>query len=648
MKSIISYIISFCLFTPLSAQAQKSAIDSLETRLQTTKQDTNRLQILSQLAWQYMTSVPEKTKKLALEGITLARRLNYPKYEILLLNYLGDCTRRQGQYAQGVDYTTQSLKKAEQIKDSLAMADAHRMLGMIHSFSLNQYDLALTYYQKTLPIYEHSKDKKRMAALYSNMAWIFYMMNKKIPQARQYTEKAIKIAQDMGDTQLLSWCLNSKAMVFSRENRLDSALHYFQQSNALAQKVNDRAVIAYNNNLIGHLYNRQSRYENAIKIFYLNIPQINQVRTKFLTSDAYEGLATAYTYRKQYDSAYFYYKSHIRLKDSLLNWETSQKVAVIAAEYAKEKKEAKIQSLEKERATYLMAFSVIFIALLSIIWLIVRNNQHRLITNRQLQEKNEEIAQQNEELYQSREEITTQRDMVAEKNQALQELNRNKDKLFAIIGHDLRSPINSFKGLLSLLDDRYISTEDFISFAGKLRIGVEQAHFTLNNLLEWANSQMQGSKTNPQKINLYQLGEENLNLFTQLATAKELQLINQIDSNMMVWADIDDIQLVFRNLINNAIKFTEKGGNITLRSKSEAGICEVAVTDSGIGMCEPDTLKLFHKNTHFTTYGTSGEKGTGLGLLLCQEMVEKNEGKIWVESELGKGATFKFTLNQVG
>jgi signal transduction histidine kinase len=248
----------------------------------------------------------------------------------------------------------------------------------------------------------------------------------------------------------------------------------------------------------------------------------------------------------------------------------------------------------------------------------------------ELQEKQEEIEQQNTELN--------------EKSVELEKLNATKDKLFGIIGHDLRSPINSLKGLMDMLANQYISAEEFVMFSGKLRNGVEHAHFTLNNLLEWANTQLKGLVADPIMTNVAELGEENFNFLGQLAAAKEIALDNQIAPDLEAYIDPDQINLVFRNLISNAIKFTPEKGSITLKSAIEADFCKISIIDTGVGMSPENAAKLFNKTTHFTTYGTSGEKGTGLGLLLCQEMVEKNGGQIWVESQLGQGTSFNFTL----
>jgi signal transduction histidine kinase len=270
--------------------------------------------------------------------------------------------------------------------------------------------------------------------------------------------------------------------------------------------------------------------------------------------------------------------------------------------------------------------------------------KNELIIREQNQLLEQKVKERTSELEEKNEEIEQQNLILNQKSTELEKVNATKDKLFGIIGHDLRSPINSLKGLMDLLANQHISAEEFVMFSSKLKNGVEHAHFTLNNLLEWANSQMKGLVADPIMTNLAELGEENFNFLGQLASAKQIQLQNKIEPNLEAFVDPDQINLVFRNLISNAIKFTPENGLITLQSKMDGDFCEIAIIDTGVGMSTENVAKLFNKASHYTTYGTGGEKGTGLGLLLCQEMIEKNGGTIWVESEEGKGTAFKFRL----
>lgn len=155
---------------------------------------------------------------------------------------------------------------------------------------------------------------------------------------------------------------------------------------------------------------------------------------------------------------------------------------------------------------------------------------------------------------------------------------------------------------------------------------------------------MQGIKSAPKQVELQEIVLENIALFTEAAQNKEIQLIYDVLPDYVVFADENQVRLIIRNLLNNAIKFTKKGGTVSVFAKRESNFIVLTIKDTGVGMSEEQVASLFKKDASFSTYGTSGEKGTGLGLMLCKEMVEQNKGKICVESELGKGSAFIFSL----
>ncbi|SFF02966.1 Signal transduction histidine kinase [Thermoflexibacter ruber] len=242
------------------------------------------------------------------------------------------------------------------------------------------------------------------------------------------------------------------------------------------------------------------------------------------------------------------------------------------------------------------------------------------------------------------EKIKSQYDILLKHSEKLAQANATKDKLFSIIGHDLRSPINTLLNLLDVISKGFISVEEFQQLLPKVHQNVKTVHHTLENLLQWSYSQMQGIKSAPKQVELHEIVLENIALFTEAAQNKEIQLIYDVPSDYVVFADENQTRLIIRNLLNNAIKFTKKGGTISVFAKREGNFIVLTIKDTGVGMSEEQVASLFKNNTSFSTYGTSGEKGTGLGLMLCKEMVEQNKGKICVESELGKGSAFIFSL----
>jgi len=228
----------------------------------------------------------------------------------------------------------------------------------------------------------------------------------------------------------------------------------------------------------------------------------------------------------------------------------------------------------------------------------------------------------------------------------LRELNATKDKLFSIIAHDLRSPFNGILGFSELLIE---NIKDFELVESEKYLGIinSSAKNTLNlldNLLNWAKSQTGQIAFKPKKIILASIISETLELSQAIAIGKGISLAHKEPDDMEAYADKNMLKIVLRNLISNAIKFTKSGGNISVLAKTNQNHVEIAISDNGIGMNEETINKLFSIETNKTTIGTENETGSGLGLILCKELVEKQGGKIWVESELGKGSVFKFSL----
>lgn len=244
-------------------------------------------------------------------------------------------------------------------------------------------------------------------------------------------------------------------------------------------------------------------------------------------------------------------------------------------------------------------------------------------------------------------EIKNAEDKILKYTKELQYLNASKDKFFSIIAHDLKNPFVSLLGFSEILLEDYneLTPEEINEYVQNIFEVSKSSHQLLENLLQWSRAQTGRIEYCPVEINLYKIARESINLLKSPAHKKGINLICNIDESTNVFADPDMLQTIIRNLVTNAIKFTEKGDEVRVSNKLvNDDFLEVYVTDSGLGMDEETIKKLFRIDVHHTTKGTSDEVGTGLGLILCKEFVEKNGGKIHVESELGKGSRFIFTL----
>lgn len=269
-----------------------------------------------------------------------------------------------------------------------------------------------------------------------------------------------------------------------------------------------------------------------------------------------------------------------------------------------------------------------------------------------LEKSHDELERHVVELRASKSDFERQATEVAElaENQAL--LNERlcyeidvKNKFFSIISHDLKSPFNSLLGLthmMSQMADSF-SKDKLVEFATNVNEAGNEVFALLQNLLEWARLQMEGAKLDLETVSLQEIVRENIRVLNPIALEKNISLKNGI-GNMTAFADRNMVRTVVRNLIANALKFTPSGGSVEISSRRTESTVQVTVTDTGVGMSTEKSAKIFALDQKTSTTGTAGEKGTGLGLPLCKDMIERIGGRIWVESACGEGSQFHFTL----
>lgn len=228
----------------------------------------------------------------------------------------------------------------------------------------------------------------------------------------------------------------------------------------------------------------------------------------------------------------------------------------------------------------------------------------------------------------------------------LQESNANKDRFIAMISHDLQSPFSSLRGLIQFATENLdgYKKEELENVMSLLGHSTDNLSALIENLLTWSRIQRGVLERFPQRIDLREIVNQNLEFLSAHAKEKQLTLKNSITHKTLVYADFNMVNSVLRNLLSNAIKFTRPAGTVDVSARDAETLVEVAVADSGIGIGQEHFAKLFRIDVRYKRLGTAHEKGTGLGLILCKEFVEKNGGQIRIESEAGQGTTVKFTI----
>jgi len=373
-------------------------------------------------------------------------------------------------------------------------------------------------------------------------------------------------------------------------------------------------------------------------------------------TEIYQNISEIYSELGKNKKAYESYLTYKLYKDTLMEQENRNKIKILKNQYDLVNKDKEIEILQKgnelkelalhknlnERNSYLTGIVMILFTSL----ILFSRYRIKIRTAAVLKKKNIEIENVNEEL-------SIINNKISDKNLTLEKLNKQqhevsaaKDKLFSIIAHDLKNPFNSIIGLSSLLTEDFdlFDREQKKEFALNINNSAHEAHKLLENLLEWSCSQSGQTEFNPKETDLEQITSDTFRTLNQQAQIKNINLISEIQERTMVFADENMISTVIRNLLSNAIKFTDNGGRISISAQKYGDMVKITIQDTGIGISKENLNKLFRVDAQYKTIGTANEKGTGLGLLLCKEFVEKNNGHIRVESEVGKGSKFIFTL----
>jgi len=274
------------------------------------------------------------------------------------------------------------------------------------------------------------------------------------------------------------------------------------------------------------------------------------------------------------------------------------------------------------------------------------NSAQLIEQNKTMHQLNHEISALQGNLIKEKNNLKYTFDLLNETNKELNQLNAEKDKFFSIIAHDLKSPFNAIIGFSDLLVAQVHknNVEKINEYAGIIQQSSHRAMGLLMNLMEWSQSQTGRMNFSPANFELVELINEAVLLLNDSAVQKSITIGKNLPLSMLVYADKAMISTVLRNLISNAIKFTKSGGNIVISASENQNELIISVKDTGVGISNDRLEKLFHIDESYATTGTDNEKGTGLGLILCKEFVEKHHMKIWVESEVGIGSTFYFTI----
>jgi signal transduction histidine kinase len=619
MKKIILYIAIVLVFCPFSRGELSITSDSLKTVLIKVQDTNQRIQILLQLSKELTNDNPKEAEKFANEALLLAKQNNQKKQEIDALLYLSAVQQNYGNYSKSLEYLQNCYHMYDEIKDTLGIGNCYINIGNVHTYSKG-YKTAAEYYLKALKIFIKKKAEDRQASAYANLANTYYTIGD-LNKSKEYAQNALVLYDKYNNDKGRISTLISLGNIESDKHNLAEALKYYNKGYIICKKIErlyEMGVIQFNK---AGLHIDLKQYQQAVLEINEALAISRKITLKDLEMNCYNLLSELYEKEGDYKKALKYYKEFNELSDTLYSKSKTNEYLQLEGKFQSEKKQKQIEVQKAElgqRDAEVRKQTIFIIALLVTSSLIVV--LCLLVFRFYIFKKKENLK--------------------------LSELNATKDKFFSIIAHDLKNPFSAIMGSSQLLIENIskMSSEETVQFLEIIYKSSNAAHNLLDNLLLWARTQTGRLNMEYENIKLDDILTECLNLLQNQAAAKEIKINVQTKDNIMLYADSFSVNTVVRNLVSNALKFTNPGGEVSIVTEKNAAMAKIKVTDTGIGIKEEDAAKLFRIDASTNRTGTAGETGTGLGLILCKELIEQNRGSISVKSKPGAGSTFTILL----
>ncbi|MGD2091351.1 MAG: tetratricopeptide repeat-containing sensor histidine kinase [Candidatus Aminicenantes bacterium] len=522
----------------------------------------------------------------------------------VVCNHMARINDLLGFLDRSLEYALQALKWSEDAKDKQNTAEAYKNIGNVYREMKNS-QLALNNYQKSLEIWENLGDKKGLVRALNNIGMI-YDKSGQHKKALEYYQKTLTLAEEVNWHMAQGTALCNIATVYSKLGENTRGLEYSLKALEIGKKIGHKRLIAVLLSNIGVDYRKLGQYEKALRYVYQALDIAKEIKNKDIIRNFYEELFYIYSAMKDSKQAFLYFLKYKATNDEIFSKESQKNISELWTKFLIEKE------LEHQKLTrnLLVALFLLVLILAGVIF-----NRYRIKKKAEQQLK--------------------------ESEQKLRAMNMSKDILFSIIAHDLGSPLNSILLSSGYLEKKYqtMAKEELKEFLHQIYEHTDHLAKLLDNLLQWAVSQLGKLEVEPETLDLNQLTEDTIELMEPSARGKNIRLVSQMKGNTLAWADKRMVETIMRNLVSNAVKYSYQEGDINISSQSNGDFLEVSVADTGVGIPADKLNSLFDPYAHNSTRGTAGEKGIGLGLVLCKELVEKNRGTIRVESNTNNEST---------
>lgn len=602
---------------------QNQKADYLYGQYLSAKDPKSKLQIISDLAWEVHLS--DSSRKYYEEAIDLAIKLGDTEVQSQNLNRLGIAYRNIDLQEEALKMYEEALKVAKKSGNQKEEAFALNNIAQIHYYQ-ESFEDAMAYYEEAKVKFLKINNLDGLGYTYTGMS-VVQSEIKNYRAALELINEAIKIREELEDTKQVYISKMNRGRIYQLMGELELAEKDLIEFIEYSLQDSRRAAMSALGEL-GNVYFKKKNLKKAEEMAMKAIEINDESPSAKAMITAYELVYQIANLRGDTDNAKIYLDKLDEARQTFNEEKTKLYLSGIMVRKQRDeiaalnREKELMESNERFKSYVLFALLLMTVAFFVAFSVYFRSYKKEKASSLLLKSKQEEIEAQAREL---------------------DKVNQEKDKIFSILAHDLKAPMDSLWGMVNLLNEQNLTKEEFEAYLPVLSQSIGNNSILLENVLVWSRSQMNGIHADISTCNLYTLVDSNIKFFQGSQYFKGQNLQNFIPKNMEVQADRNMLDIVFRNLLTNALKFTDRGDMVSIAAQDSGRFFTISIADQGTGIPEDNLEKLFG-NQFFSTRGTHREKGTGLGLLLSKELIQKNNGDIWVESQLGYGSTFSFTL----
>lgn len=665
-------IFSILLFNNSILNAQRQSSDSLLLQIETLRnkgvQSKAYVDGLNELAARYIFRTTDSVKLFAEESLKISENINYESGYALATLRMGDFYSNSGMELKAFENYSKALTLASKLNKPEITVQVLKSRAFREFLSLRLNEAVLTYY-KAIDIAKTNKLQEYEAALRHNLAYLYFkfelydvahteyliadslwvlvkdnfkkavtnsnmalnaIRNDDISTVEKYMNESIRIIEKQKMQPMwLSRAYRVKGKYYYRTDSMYKALFWVKKSDsALMHLVNKREQLDIDL-IYSKIYLSLGDFKKANDYTFKSLKTANVLGDSVVLMESYRNLSEIEENKRNINEAYNYFKNSVHIKNKLKAGTKSQRLNLLRTKmnFEQEKEILQLKNLKNTQTQqkYFQWITGALLASIIIALILFKSSRRKKRLNKKLEEKSNTLAAS---------EIT------------LKKINLNQKTLFSIVGHDLKGPISSLRELLKVMSSEEDKEALLKNLLPKLNNYTNHVHFTLDNLLNWGKTQMKGEYITPSSLNIHAIASDVISLYSESILKKELTIKLDIDKKIRAWADKEDINVVFRNLLSNAIKFTHSNGLIKFTGKSNDNHIIVEIEDNGVGMSAETQKLVCDLNVHYSTFGTNNEKGTGLGLMLCKEIITRNNGEISVESSENNGTKFTIFLSK--